>query len=226
MTTVTTATAAGTGAATTTTTTGTTGKATGIGADFNTFLSLLTTQLKNQDPTKAMDTQEMTNQLVQFASVEQQIGVNTNLQKLIGLQQASQLTAAAPLMGKQVEVESDRLSLQDSKALLRLPPAGTASLARVTVLDAGGRTLKQEDVPLGTAAKEWKWDGRNTLGQQQPDGAYRIAVAGRDTNGAPQAVTATVLARATAAERSSAGDLKLVLGGLSVGFDAVRSLGQ
>src|SRR6476660_9854864 len=137
MTTVTTATAAGTGAATTTTTTGTTGKATGIGADFNTFLSLLTTQLKNQDPTKAMDTQEMTNQLVQFASVEQQIGVNTNLQKLIGLQQASQLTAAAPLMGKQVEVESDRLSLQDSKALLRLPPAGTASLARVTVLDAG-----------------------------------------------------------------------------------------
>ncbi len=204
----------------------TTGKTTGIGADFNTFLGLLTTQLKNQDPTKAMDTQEMTNQLVQFASVEQQISMNGNLQKLINLQQASQLTAAAPLMGKVVEVESDRLSLQGGVGTLRLPAAGAATTARVTVLDAAGHTLKQADVALGTAPSTWSWDGRNTANRQQPDGAYRIAVAGRDQAGNPQTVTPTVLAKATAAERGSNGDLKLVLGGLSVGFDAVRSLSQ
>jgi flagellar basal-body rod modification protein FlgD len=199
---------------------------TGIGADFNTFLGLLTTQLKNQDPTKAMDTQEMTNQLVQFASVEQQISMNGNLDKLIGLQQAAQLTAAAPLMGKVVEVASDRISLQDGTGALRLPAAGTASLARVTVLDAAGRTLKQAEVTLGASATDWVWDGRNTAGQRQPDGGYRIAVAGRDKDGAPQEIAATVVARATAAERAGGGDLKLVLGGISVGFDAVRSLGQ
>ena len=200
--------------------------ATGIGADFNTFLGLLTTQLKNQDPTKAMDTQEMTNQLVQFASVEQQISMNGNLDKLIGLQQAAQLTAAAPLMGKVVEVASDRIALQDGRGTLRLPAAGTASMARVTVLDAVGHTLKQQDVTLGTTATDWVWDGRNTAGKQQPDGGYRIAVAGRDKDGNPQEITANVVARATAAERASGGDLKLVLGGVSVGFDAVRSLGQ
>jgi len=212
---------------TTASTTGTTtGKTTGIGTDFNTFLGLLTTQLKNQDPTKAMDTQEMTNQLVQFASVEQQISMNGNLQKLINLQQASQLTAAAPLMGKVIEVESDQLSLQGGIGTLRLPAAGAATTARVTVLDAAGRTLKQADVALGTAPSTWTWDGRNTANRQQPDGAYRIAVAGRDQAGNPQTVTPTVLAKATAAERGSNGDLKLVLGGLAVGFDAVRSLSQ
>src|SRR4051795_9873127 len=81
-------------------------KSTGLGSDFNTFLGLLTTQLKNQDPTKAMDTQEMTNQLVQFASVEQQISMNGNLDKLSGPQQAAQPTAAAPLLAKVVEVAS------------------------------------------------------------------------------------------------------------------------
>jgi flagellar basal-body rod modification protein FlgD len=209
---------------------GSTGTATtGFGTNFNTFLTLLTTQLKNQDPTKAMDTTEMTNQLVQFASVEQQISMNGNLEKLIGLQQAAQLTAAAPLMGKVVEVESDRLSLQGGVGTLRLPAAGTATMARVTVLDSAGRTLKQADVPLGAAPKEWTWDGRDADKKLQPDGAYRFVVAGRDTAGNPQEVTATVLARATAAERASSasgGALQLVLGGVSVGFDAVRSLGQ
>jgi flagellar basal-body rod modification protein FlgD len=58
---------------------------TGLAGDFNTFLTLLTTQLQNQDPTKAMDTNEMTNQLVSFAGVEQQIAMNARLTKLIGL---------------------------------------------------------------------------------------------------------------------------------------------
>lgn len=212
--------------ATTTQGSATGGKTTGLGADFNTFLTLLTTQLKNQDPTKAMDTQEMTNQLVQFASVEQQISMNGNLQKLIGLQQAAQLTAAAPLMGKVVEVESDRLSLQDGVGTLRLPAAGAAGTARVTVLDSAGRILKQEDVTLGAAPTEWQWNGRDAAGRKMPDGAYSFTVAGRDQAGNPQEVTATVLGRATAAERQSGGDLTLMLGGLSVGFDAVRSLGQ
>ena len=130
-------------------------------------------------------------------------------------------------MGKVVEVESDRLSLQDGTGTLRLPAAGAASLARVTVLDAGGRTLKQEDVTLGTAATglelgrpqhRWGSASRTAATASRWPGATRTAH--------PQAVTATVLARATAAERAAGGDLKLVLGGLSVGFDAVRSLGQ
>jgi flagellar basal-body rod modification protein FlgD len=91
--------------------------------DFNTFLTLLTTQIKNQSPTDPLDTNQMTNQLVQFASVEQQIAMNQNLQRLIGLEQASQLTASAPLIGKRVEVESDQIALQGGVGALKLPAA-------------------------------------------------------------------------------------------------------
>ncbi|WP_052389070.1 flagellar hook assembly protein FlgD [Belnapia moabensis] len=197
---------------------------TGLAGDFNTFLTLLTTQLKNQDPTKAMDTNEMTNQLVAFAGVEQQIAVNTNLSKLIGLQQSAQLTAAAPLIGERVEVDSDKLSLQDGSATVRLPAAGTAQQAVVRVLDSSGRILRQDTVKLGTTAQDWRWDGRTAAGQRLPDGAYGFAVAGLDAQGAAQAIAATVVGTATAAKRPSGGDLQLQLGALSVGFDAMRGI--
>ncbi|MBX6743533.1 MAG: flagellar hook capping FlgD N-terminal domain-containing protein [Acetobacteraceae bacterium] len=202
-------------------------RSSGFGSDFNTFLTLLTTQLKNQDPTNAMDPQQMTAQLVQFAQVEQSITMNDNMTKLIGLQQAAQLTAAAPLMGKMVEVASDQLSLQDGTARLRLPAAGAAREVTITILDNLGRTLREETVALGSTATEWQWDGRDAMGRSLPDGAYSFVVAGRDADGTPQPVEVTVRARATAAERTSGpdgGELRLVLGGLTVGFDAVRSL--
>lgn len=197
----------------------------GFGSDFNSFLTLLTAQLKNQDPTKAMDAQQMTAQLVQFAQVEQAISMNANMSKLIGLQQAAQLTAAAPLMGKAVEVSSDKLSLQDGRATLRLPAAGAAREAQVTVLDANGKPIRTDTVALGAgAATEWAWDGRDATGKRLPDGAYSFAVSGRDAGGGAVPVEATVRARATAAERAEGGDLRLRLGGLSVGFDAVRGV--
>jgi flagellar basal-body rod modification protein FlgD len=202
-------------------------RATGFGGDFNTFLTLLTTQLKNQDPTKAMDPQQMTAQLVQFAQVEQSITMNDNMTKLIGLQQAAQLSAADPLLVLLVEVASDRLSLQDGTARLRLPAAGAAREVTITVLDNTGRSLREERVALGPDALEWKWDGRDAAGRPLPDGAYYFLAAGRDANGSPQPVEVTVRARATAAERApgqNGGELRLVLGGLAVGFDAVRSL--
>ena len=199
-------------------------KPAGIAGDFNTFLTLLTTQLKNQDPTKAMDTNEMTNQLVAFASVEQQIAANSNLTRLIGLQQTAQLTAAAPLMGQTVEVSSDRLSLQGGVATLRLPPADSARQATIRVTDAGGRILREDTVDLGTATQDWRWDGRNAAGVRQPDGAYRYAVAGRDAAGGVQPVAATVVGTATAATRPNGAELQLMLGRLGVGFDAVRGL--
>src|SRR5689334_987925 len=113
---------------------------------------MLTTQLQNQDPTNAMDPTQMTNQLVAFAQVEQQISMNTNLNSVISLQQAQSLTTGASLVGRKVELSGSTLPLQNGQAELRLPAAGTASAAQVQVLDASGAVLRTETVRLASSA--------------------------------------------------------------------------
>jgi flagellar basal-body rod modification protein FlgD len=207
----------------TTAATGAAASNTRLAGDFNTFLTLLTTQLQNQSPTDPLDANQMTNQLVQFASVEQQIAMNQNLERLIGLQQASQLTASAPLMGRRVEVEADQLPLQNGRGEVRLPVAGTARYAEITVSDTSGRTLRQQFVELGTTPTAWNWDGRDISGRTLTDGTYRVSVAGRGVNGEAVALPFTVAGTVTGAEQRS-GTLSLSIGGLAVGFDKVRRL--
>lgn len=197
-----------------------------MNADFNMFLTMLTTQLRNQDPTKAMDAQQMTQQLVQFATVEQQIAANERLERMIALQEGSQLTASAPLIGRMVEVESDRLSLQGGEARVRLPAAGAeGNRARVTVLDAQGRTLRTQEVALGSAPQDWRWDGKDASGRQLPDGAYAVRVTAPRNDGSEAALGFSVLGRATSAERRD-GEVRLRLGALAVGFDRLRGLAE
>ena len=74
-----------------------------IAGNFNTFLQLLTTQLKNQNPLDPLDTNQFTQQLVQFAQVEQQMNMNTQLTTLVSLQQAAQTTQALSFVGTTVD---------------------------------------------------------------------------------------------------------------------------
>ena len=73
-----------------------------LAKDLNSFLTLLTSQLKNQDPLSPMDSSEFTNQLVEFAQVEQQISMNDNLTNLIGLTNQSIVTSAVSYIGKTI----------------------------------------------------------------------------------------------------------------------------
>src|SRR5438445_11524672 len=84
-----------------------------LAGNFNTFLQLLTTQLQNQNPLDPLDTNQFTQQLVEFASVEQQINMNTNLQSLITMQQTSQATSALELVGSTVTVGGNSATLSN-----------------------------------------------------------------------------------------------------------------
>src|SRR6201992_1328356 len=75
-----------------------------LSGNFNTFLTLLTTQLKNQDPTSPMDSNQFTQQLVEFSQVEQQINTNTNLQTLITQGQSNGTAMTTGYLGKTVTV--------------------------------------------------------------------------------------------------------------------------
>jgi flagellar basal-body rod modification protein FlgD len=192
-----------------------------LAQDFDTFLTLLTTQLRNQSPTDPLDANEMTAQLVQFASVEQQIAANRNLERLVALQSASQMLAAAPLLGATVEVASDALPLQGGSAELRVPRAGSVNEARVAVLDQNGRVLREETLPLDRGDALWRWDGRDSTGRVMPDGAYRLSVLGAQPGEAARPLPFTVIGRVTGLEQQQ-GQTALVIGGLTATLDRVR----
>src|ERR1700760_658832 len=86
--------------------------------NFTNFLSLLMTQLQNQDPTSPLDSNQFTSELVQFTSVEQQIDTNTDLTQLIQLTQASQIEQSSAMLGKPATVTSSQLALQDGNAAI------------------------------------------------------------------------------------------------------------
>jgi flagellar basal-body rod modification protein FlgD len=186
--------------------------------DFNTFLTMLTTQLTNQDPVSPMDTNAMTQQLTQFASVEQQMKANTTLTKLLELQQSSDLLSSAPLIGKSIEFDSDQVALQNGAAELWLP-AGMGRTATITVSDQKGRALLAQQVPMDSAAKAWRWDGRDAAGTAQPAGAYKVSVT--DQNG--QAVGFTATGTVSAAQQRD-GKLQLMVGKLAVDYDKIRAV--
>jgi flagellar basal-body rod modification protein FlgD len=194
-----------------------------LSADLGTFLKLLTTQLRSQDPTSPMDTEKMTQQLVQFASVEQQMAGNSTLTQLLELQQAGQLAGSADLVGRRVTLETETLPLQGGRAEVTLPRAGRAQQAVLEVQDAAGSVVRTATLPLGAAPTSWTWDGRDARGQQRPDGAYRVTVSGRGSDGAVTPVTFGVTGLVTGAVRQD-GALMLRLGPASVGFDRLREV--
>src|SRR5437763_12271906 len=87
-----------------------------LAGNFNTFLKLLTTQLQNQNPLSPLDTNQFTQQLVEFAGVEQQINMNTQLGTLIALQKSSQVTTALNFVGATVAVDGRTAQLANGRA--------------------------------------------------------------------------------------------------------------
>src|ERR1041384_5260068 len=123
-----------------------------LAGNFNTFLTLLTTQLKNQNPLDPLDTNQFTQQLVQFASVEQQINMNAQLTSLVALQKANQVTSAMSFLGATATVDGSTTKLASGKAswsfAVEKPSTGT-----ITIKDATGQTAYSGTFPLSAGTQ-------------------------------------------------------------------------
>lgn len=151
--------------------------------DLNQFLTLLVTQLQNQDPLDPMDATEFTSQLVQFASVEQQIYQNSNLEKMLNLQETSQISSMVDFIGNQVEFFSQDLPLADGYAEFSyVMPAGVAK-GSVNIANSSGLNVFYSDADTSSGKHTVKWDGMDKNGQQLSDGVYTLLVTGQDSSG-------------------------------------------
>jgi flagellar basal-body rod modification protein FlgD len=151
-----------------------------LSGDYSNFLTLLTTQLKNQDPLSPMDATQFTQQLVQFSAVEQQINGNKKLDQLIGLQSTANAYGAVGFVGTTIAADSSDVSLQKGKAKFDYTIDKTGGSATLKVLNSSGNIvmLKQVDAQVGTHPVEW--DGTDYFGNKLPDGKYTVSVSVTD----------------------------------------------
>jgi flagellar basal-body rod modification protein FlgD len=192
-----------------------------LGANFSQFLMLLTTQLKNQDPTSPMDTNQFTQELVQFTGVQQSVATNTNLTQLIGLQQGSEVLQSAAVVGHKATVTAGQIALQSGSGEItfNMPAAGPVQLA---IVDASGAPVRNVGLSAQSGSNDWHWDGKDDSGNQLADGAYGIAVEA-GTSASSTVVPFSVVGTATGLVNSTTG-MQLELGALSVGLDKVQSV--
>ena len=189
--------------------------------NFNDFLNLLMTQLKNQDPTSPMDTSQFTSELVQFAGVEQQINSNTSLTQLINLQQGEETVQASSLVGKQVQVQSGTLALQDGTATVDY--TGTQNEpVRITVADSSGNVVDTQLLQATGTNDSWTWNGETSAGGTAPDGAYAVSVSDGSA-GSTTSLPFTVQGTVTGVINNS-GTVDLRMGALSTDFSNVRQV--
>lgn len=194
-----------------------------IANNFQDFLKLLTTQLQNQDPTAPLDTNQFTQQLVQFAQVEQQLATNSNLENLIKLQGTAQLTALTPLIGRTVEVDGSALPLQNGEAAGTYTLTGPTTETSITITNAAGRVVRTAQGETRAGTHGFVWDGRDNAGNQLPNGIYTVTVTGQ-TGTSTIGATTTVYGRVTGAERGMDGAIQLRLGEISVNSERIRSV--
>jgi len=196
-----------------------------LGSNFTDFLSLLTTQLKNQDPTSPMDANQFTTELVQFTGVQQEVATNTSLSQLIALQQTSQVLQSSDLVGKTITVASNEITLQNGSGAVTFQGSGGQQVG-IAVVDSSGNPIRDATLTAATGSNTWRWDGLDNNGNPVADGAYRVAVETLSSNGAaPVAVPYDVVGKATGVS-SNGTTSQLSLGALSVPFSAILSAGS
>jgi flagellar basal-body rod modification protein FlgD len=166
-----------------------------LASNFETFLALLTSQLKNQDPLSPVDSNQFTAQLTQMAGVEQQLLTNDLLKGLLAAQGSGGLANAATYIGKEATAAWSATKLTDGEATWSYELAANAASARLEVLDGSGNVVWSGDAPdKTTGVHDFTWDGEATSGNDGQEGeVYSLRVVARDAAGG--AVDSQVLTR-------------------------------
>lgn len=144
-----------------------------VAGDFETFLTLLTTQLQNQDPLNPLDSSDFAVQLATFSGVEQQVRTNDLLSDMIAGMNANGVAELAGWVG--LEARIDAPARFDGSPILLAPDPDPGSEAAVLVVtDSLGRIVAREDIPA--AGQTVDWAGVSPNGAPFPPGSYTFAV--------------------------------------------------
>jgi len=197
--------------------------ASALSGNYEMFLTLLTTQLKNQDPTDPMKSAEFTQQLVQYSSVEQQIKTNKNLENLLVTTSAAAMNSAVTLLGKQVEAIGSGSQLQDGEATWNYTLGADAPTTSIQILDSRGAAVHQQMIDGKTGTNSFTWNGKDAQGNALPDGTYYIVIAAQNASGMPVPAITSIKGAVTAVDLTNSDPL-LTVNGAQIRFTDVMSV--
>jgi flagellar basal-body rod modification protein FlgD len=193
--------------------------------NFNTFLTLLTTQLKNQDPTSPMDSSQFTQQLVSFSQVEQQINTNDNLKTLISQGQSANGAYAMSYLGHTVTVAGGQAALSGGKADWNYDLNTQSSATTLNVTNANGVVVYSAPGETAAGSHDFQWDGTDANGNQLPDGTYSLKVTAQASDGT--GVQSSVTSKGVVSEVDMSGaNPMLMIGPMSVPPSSVSAVAQ
>ena len=196
---------------------------TDLSGNFNTFLTLLTTQLQNQDPMNPMNSDQFTQELVQFSGVEQQINTNDNLKTLISLQQGNATSNAISYLGKSITITNGSGALSDGAAHWSYALGGAAAATTLTVTNSSGKVVYTGKGETAAGQHDFDWNGKDNNGNQLDDGTYTLSVSAAAPDGS--SVEAAVASSGVVDEVNFTGSTPyLMVGSMAVPVSAVSAV--
>ncbi|MDO9059901.1 MAG: flagellar hook capping FlgD N-terminal domain-containing protein [Bradyrhizobium sp.] len=187
--------------------------------NFQTFLTLLTTQLQNQNPLDPLDTNQFTQQLVQFAGVEQQLKSNEQLKALIAIEKSAQSTQALIYVGNTVAVDGSTQKF-DGSATWNLKAEKSATAA-ITITNSTGQTVYSGNFTLSQGTASFVWDGKGNDGTQHPAGTYKLTATAKDSNGKDVGIATEIQGIVDSVDLTATPPL-LSIGGANYTTDQIR----
>jgi flagellar basal-body rod modification protein FlgD len=194
----------------------------GIADNFQTFLTLLTTQLQNQSPLDPLDTNQFTQQLVQFAGIEQQMKGNDALASLVSIEKSAQSTQALVYVGQNVAVDGSTAQFADGTATWNLNAPENAT-TKITITSSTGATAYSGPFTIGKGNASFVWDGKGNDGASWPPGAYKMTVVGQNAAGKDVAISTEVQGIVDSVDLTASPPL-LSIGGQNYTIDQIKRI--
>jgi len=191
----------------------------GIADNFQTFLTLLTTQLQHQNPMDPLDTNQFTQQLVQFAGIEQQLKSNEQLKSLVDIEKSAQATQALVYVGNTVAVDGSKAAFDKSATWNFQTDKDTS--AKITITSSTGQTAYSGNFTMTKGNSRFVWDGKGNDGVQWPAGTYTLTATGKDSSGNSVAISTEVQGIVDSVDLTGSPPL-LSIGGQSYTTDKVK----
>ena len=194
-----------------------------LAQNFDSFLNLLTTQLKNQSPLDPLNANEFTQQLVQFAGIEQQLKTNESLTALLAASKTAGMAGAIGLIGATVSADGRTTQLQNGAAQWGLTVPRSVTNAVVTITDSVGNVVFTERRAFSAGVQSYSWNGRNSAGAVAPDGEYKVNIAALDPAGQTVSISAEMRGVVTKVDLTGT-EPTITVGNISLPLSKVKTI--